>query len=127
MNQCAENYSNPRVRNCTAVPCTYWQIHRRKAVGGTDVGCLRPQTERTSPGVGRITWVIVGGGDLCLNRSVSARWESHTVVYGTLGERHLSPVPHTLSSRISTLHKSTTFLLPVGVLGEDLITLFVRN
>jgi len=79
MDQCAENYCNPRVQNCTAVPCIYWQIRRRKNVGGTDVGCLRPHKERTSTGVGIITWDIVGGGDLNLNRSVSARWESHTL------------------------------------------------
>jgi hypothetical protein len=50
---------------------------------------------------------------------------SHLVAYGTLGEKHLSPVPHTMSSWIScSLHKRTTLLLPVGALGEDLVTIF---
>jgi hypothetical protein len=53
---------------------------------------------------------------------------SHPVAYGTLGEKHLSPVAHTMSSWISrSLHKRTSFLLSVGALGEDLVTIFVRN
>ena len=68
------------------------------------------------------------GSQFKQKKCICTMGNSHPVVYGTLGEKLLCPVPHTTSSWIScTLHKRTTFLLPVGVLGENLLILFVRN
>jgi hypothetical protein len=101
VNQCAEESPNPRVQTCTAVLSVDWQIRMRRSVGGINVWCCLPQTERPPPVAGRHISVYRGRGSQFQQKCICTMEIPHCVVYQTLRQEQLCPVPRTTSSRIA--------------------------
>jgi hypothetical protein len=128
MDQRAEKYYYPRVQNLHSCPfCLLANSYKKSR--RWDRCWMPPSTDGAYfSRCGQNIYGYHGRGSQFKQNCICTMGISHPVVYGTLGEKHLFPMPHTTSSWTScTLHKGTTILLPVGALGEDLVTLIVRN